>query len=77
MWFQIGIQLGIPHYKLKAFKEEPDPLSAVIDYWLMGNVPESTVPISWKSIVAAMKVDSVGEPGLAEQIYRKYCQQEG
>ena len=77
-WFRIGIQLGIPHYKLKEFEEERDPLSAIIEYWLNGNVLESAaVPISWKSIVAALKADSVGEPGLAEQIYKKYCQQEG
>lgn len=71
-WFKIGIQLGIPHHKLKEFEEkERDPLSAVIEYWLAGNVPDSC--ISWKSIAAALEVNCVGEPGLAEHIYQKYC----
>lgn len=67
-WFEIGIQLGIPRSKLEEFEEKRDPLSAVVDYWLKGNVTESVVPISWKSIVDALKSKYVGEPGLAEQI---------
>ena len=34
---------------------------------------ESIVPISWKSIVSALKSDHVGERGLAEQVRKKYC----
>ena len=75
-WFKIGIQLGIPHIKLLEFQGSPDPLSAVVNYWLKGNVIESAVPISWQSIVAALKSTYVGEPGLAEQISMDYCQQE-
>ncbi len=74
-WFNIGIQLGIPQYKLKEFEKEIDPLSAVMDYWLQGNV-EQTKPRSWKSIVEVLKSDHVGQPGLAETIRKKYCQQE-
>ncbi len=74
-WYEIGIQLGIPRNKLLEFKKEDDPLSAVVDYCLRGNV-ESVDPISWKSIVAALKSEYVGEPGLAEQISKKHCQQE-
>lgn len=73
-WQVIGIQLGIPRTKLQDFKEEDDPLSAVIDYWLRGNATESSVPISWQSIVAALKSKHVDEHGLAEQIREKYCQ---
>ncbi len=75
-WYELGIQLGIPRNKLLEFKKEDDPLSAVVDYWLRGNVTESVDPISWKSIVAALKSEYVGEPGLAEQISKKYCQEE-
>ncbi len=74
-WHLIGIQLGIPRCKLLEFKKEEDPLSAVVDYWLQGNVTESVSPISWKSILAALKSEYVGEPGLAEQLSKKYCQQ--
>ncbi len=65
MWFKIGVQLGIPHSKLLEFEEMRDPLAAVIDYWLKGNVTESASPISWNSIVTALKSAYVGEPGLA------------
>ena len=76
-WFEVGIQLGIPRNKLLEFKEEHDPLSAVVDYWIRGNVTESDVPISWPSIVEALKSEYVGEPGLAEQISKKYYPKEG
>ena len=74
-WFSIGIQLGIPRSKLLEFEEERDPLSAVIDYWLKGNVTESVTPMSWKSIAVVLKSKYVGEPGLAEQISNKYKQE--
>ena len=62
--------------KLLEFKQDPDPLSAVVDYWLKGNVTEPVVPTAWQSIVTALKSVHVGEPGLAQQIHTKYCQQE-
>ncbi len=74
-WFEIGIQLGIRRKKLKEFKREDDPLSAVVDYWLT-NVVEKAIPKSWHSIVAVLKSDHVGEPGLADEVSRKYCCQE-
>ena len=71
--FEIGIQLGISHGKLKEFEKEADPLSAMIDYWLNGNVEEASV--SWRSVVAALESSHVGETGLANKIKKKYCQQ--
>ncbi len=75
-WLQIGIQLGIPRSKLQEFKKEDDPLSAVVEYWLRGNVTESVIPISWESITTALKSEYVGEPGLAQHIRKEYCQQQ-
>lgn len=76
-FIEIGVQLGIPHYKLLEFKKEDDPLSATLNYWLKGNVIKPVVPISWRSIVKALQSKYVGEPGLAEQIHQKYlCPQE-
>ena len=72
-WFKIGVQLGVPHHKLKEFEKEVDPLSAVIDYWLNGNAER--VPVSWRSVAAALESSYVGETGLATRISRKYCQQ--
>ena len=74
--FEIGIQLGIPHSKMLEFKKGDEPLSAAVDYWLQGNVTESVVPISWKTIVEALKSEYIGEPALAKRIGNKYCQQD-
>ena len=73
-WFEIGIQLGIPRHKLVEFRKEDDPLSAAIDYWLKGNVLDSVVPISWASIVAALKSEHVDETAVADRINSEYCQ---
>ena len=56
------------------FKQEGDILSAAVDYWLSGNVPD--VPITWESVVEALESDYVGEPGCATKIRTKYCQHE-
>lgn len=71
----IGIQLGVPHHKIAMFKkEEDDILSAVINYWLCGNVLD--VPVTWNSIIAALESKHVGEPGFAARIREKYCGQQ-
>ena len=75
-WFKIGVELGVSHGKLKEFEQEDDPLAAVIHYWLDVNVEVLEVPVSWGSIVAALKSSYVGETGLANRISRKYCQQQ-
>ena len=72
-WFKIGVQLGISRGKLKEFEKEVDPLSAVIDHWLNDNVEDTEVPVSWKSVVAALKSSYVVETGLANRISSKYC----
>ena len=53
------------------FKNDDDPLTAAIDYWLNGNV--EGVSISWSSIVTALKSSHVGEIGLANKIKKKHC----
>ena len=73
-YFEIGIQLGIPRNKLLEFTK--DPLSAAMDYWLRGNAMDTPVPISWTSIVTALKSPHVDEGGLADAISKKYCQEE-
>ena len=75
-WYKIGVSMGIPRHVLNQLKKDEDPLSAVIDYWLRGNVTDPVTPISWKSIVAALESNYVGESGLARQIKSKYCQPE-
>ncbi len=70
-----SFQLRIPHHKLKELEKELEPLSAVIEYWLKGNVTELPRSISWKSIVTVLRAESIGESGLADQISKKYCEQ--
>lgn len=71
--YRIGLQLGVPHCKMIVYKQQQgdDALSTAIDYWLRGNAPD--VPITWNSIVEALKSHHVGEAGLAEAIATKYC----
>ena len=69
--YKIGIQLGIPRSKMLIFKKEDDLLSAAIDYWLRGNVPD--VPPTWESLVAALHSKQVGETGLSKAIAITYC----
>ena len=69
-WLEIGVQLGISHRKLLEFKKEDDPLSAAVDFWLCGNV--EGVPLTWRSVVEALKSEHVGEPGLARVVEKKY-----
>ena len=75
-WIEIFIQLDIPRDVLKQFEKDSDPFSAAMDYWLKGNMTESAVPITWKSIADALRSAHVGEPALAEEISKKYCQKE-
>ncbi len=67
----IGVQLGVPHPKMIDFENSADPLAAVIDYWLRGNV--EGVPLTWRSVVDALMCPHVDEPGLAKHIKEKYC----
>ena len=62
--------LHVPRHKLEEFRKEEDPLAALVDYWLRGNV--KGVPVSWQSIVTALESSHVDERGLARRIGEKY-----
>ena len=72
--YEIGIQLGVPNSKMLVFKKEGGLLLAAVGYWLSGNIP--SVPITWESLVTALKSEQVGESGCAETICKKYCCQQ-
>ena len=74
LWFKFGVQLGIPHSKLKEFEKEQDPLAAAVDDWLRGNA--EGVTISWKSVAEALESSHVGERGLAKIIRMAHCYNE-
>ena len=71
---EIGVLLGIPQHKLLEFQKGDNPLPAIADFWLRGNVEGAEV--SWKSIATALASDFVGEPALAKKISQIYCQVE-
>lgn len=73
-WKKIGVQLGIPYHMLKKFEKEDDPFLETVNFSLQGNAIESGVPLSWQAIVRALRDSTVEEDGVAEVIYRKYCQ---
>lgn len=75
-WCEIGVQFGIEYHRLKAIKQESSGSEVhmfieVIYRWLQGN---TDVPLSWESVVKALKTPSVDEKGLADQLHKKYCQ---
>lgn len=72
-WFKIGTMLGVPYHKLKEFEKDIDPLTSVFHY-LLSNGTAENIPLTWISIVAALKSDHVGEPGLATCISNKFCE---
>ena len=55
------------------FEKGADPLVETVDYFLKGNV--EGVPLSWDSIVTALKSDHVGGPALAKHLQIVYTQQ--
>ena len=76
-WYSIGIQLGVNQAKLKEIEmnhcnrtaaDTVRCFSEVISFWLDGN---TTVPLSWKSLVEILEQPFVGERGLAMRLREK------
>ena len=71
---KIGVMLGLPQHKLLEFQKGDNPLPAIADFWLHGNVEGAEV--SWKAIATALASDFVGELALAKEIRQNFCQVE-
>lgn len=69
-WLLIGVQFGIPEHKLEEFRQQSNPLVAVISYCLKGNVEDKL--FSWQFIAKALKSPQVDEKGLAKTVSQKY-----
>ena len=71
-YYPIGLQLGIDENKLDEFELTHQTVvrrfSAVISHWLKGNAK----PVTWESLLAALKSRSVAEKGLAEKLEENY-----
>ena len=76
-WFDIGLQLDVPISQLNIIETDrlgaQEQMHTMLDYW-MNNSP---VPlISWKALVNALKVPTVGESRLARELEYRYCSPE-
>ena len=75
-WYNFGISLGIPYHKLESFRQNNSrqPLFEVIAYWHDGNVNGPMQPVTWDSIVTALRLTDAR--GLADEIEADYCRRE-
>ena len=73
-WYNIGLQLDIPHTKLDCFRQmysDPsDLMREMLKHWLQTAInPRPT----WRAVVIALRSHSVDEQFVAEQLESKYC----
>ena len=72
-YYHIGIQLGVDGGKIEEFDQDYSQKAdrcfpAVISHWLDGNA----APVTWETLITALKSRSVNKKGLAEKLERKY-----
>ena len=71
-WYNIGLELDIPHTELNCFKQmysDPsDLLWEVLKCWNKTN-PDFT----WEAVVRALRSPIVDKKDIAEQLESKYC----
>ena len=72
-YFQIGIQLDINDGKIAEFEQNHSRnagrcFAAVISHWLDGNA----APVTWETLIAALKARSVNEKTLAQKLEGSY-----
>ena len=71
-WFRIGVQLGLSESKLRQIGADYHTVdmcfAEVISFWLNGN---TTVAMSWKSLVEVLESPFVDEKGLAKRLREK------
>ena len=73
-WYDIGLELDIPHNELDCFKQNhtdpKDLLREMLKHWLDTAVdPRPT----WEAVVAALRAPIVDKIRVAEQLESKYC----
>ena len=72
-WYNIGLQLDIPHTTLDCFRQnysnQSDLLREVLKHWLDTAVDP---PPSWEAVVAALRSPIVDKKKVAEQLEIKY-----
>ena len=73
-WYNIGLQLDIPHTTLDCFKQnysdQSDLMREVLKHWLDTAVDP---PPAWEVVVTALNSPTVDKKKLADQLKSKYC----
>ena len=73
-WYNIGLQLDIPHTTLDCFKQnysdQSDLMREVLKCWLDTAVDP---PPAWEAVVTALNSPTVDKKKLADQLKSKYC----
>ena len=73
-WYNIGLQLDIPHTTLDCFKQnysdQSDLMREVLKHWLDTAVDP---PPAWEAVVTALNSPTVDKKKLADQLKSKYC----
>jgi len=73
-WYNIGLQLDIPHTTLDCFKQDysdqSDLMREVLKHWLDTAVDP---PPTWEAVVTALNSPTVDKKKLADQLKSKYC----
>ena len=59
---RLAIALGFPQYIIANLKTEPDPVHYLFAEWLGGDSQEDTRPLTWGTLISALK-----EAGLVEE----------
>ena len=74
MWYNIGLELDIPHTTLNCFKltysDQSDLMREVLMYWLDTAVDPAP---TWEAVVTALRSPIVDEQYTAGQLELKYC----
>ena len=73
-WYNIGLELDIPHSTLNGFKpmysDQLDLMREMLLYWLDTAVDP---PPTWEAVVSALRSPIVCMTYVAEQLESKYC----
>ena len=73
-WYNIGLELGIPHTTLDCFKQnysdQTDLMREVLKHWLDTAVD---LPPTWETVVTALRSLIVNKKNIAAQLESKYC----
>ena len=72
-WYNIGLELDIPHTELDNLKEDHSGSSHLMREMLKYWIDKAVVPPTWETVVKALRSGIVDEKFVAKQLESKYC----